>query len=42
LVGLADRLTSMSRMLSRQASCAKAIAPNCSDHDSVRAPAFPE
>ena len=39
---LADRLASMSRRLSRQVSCANAIARNCSAHDSVRAPALPE
>jgi hypothetical protein len=39
---LTDRLASMSSRLSHQVSCAKAIAQNCSAHDSVRAPAVPE
>jgi hypothetical protein len=41
LVELADKLASTSRRLSRQVSCAKAIARNCSAHDSVREPASP-
>ena len=41
LPALADRLASMSRRLSRQVSCAKAIARNCSAHDNVRSPALP-
>lgn len=42
LVALADKLASMSLRLSRQVSCAKAIARNCSAHDSVRTPALLE
>jgi len=41
LPALADRLASMSRRLSRQVSCAKAMARNCSAHDNVRTPALP-
>ena len=41
LLVFADRLASMSRRLSRQVSCAKAMARNCSAHDSVRTPALP-
>ena len=41
LLALADRLASMSRKLSRQVSCAKAIARNCSAHDRVRTPESP-
>ena len=42
LLAFADRLASMSRRLSRHVNCAKAIARNCSAHDSVRVPALPE
>ena len=42
LGALADRLASTSRRLSRQVSCAKAMARNCSAHDKVRTPALPQ
>jgi len=41
LVELADKLASISRRLSRQVSCANAIARNCSAHDNERTPALP-
>ncbi len=41
LLAFADRLASMSRRLSRQVSCAKAMARNCSAHVNVRTPELP-